>query len=65
MAAARLAAHFSAARGDTAVDVQVSPRRDLRRGRGPGSVILRAPTTLRVRMDDEALAALLARETKA
>jgi len=60
--AALLAAHFSAARGDTAVDVTRATRRELKRGKAHGSVILRASTTGRVRMDDETIAALLARE---
>lgn len=63
-AAAGLAAHFSAARGDTAVDVSCARRRDLRRGRAAGSVVLRTSTTERIRMDDAWLAALLAREIK-
>lgn len=63
-AAAALAAHFSAARGDTAVDVSAAVRRDLRRGKAPGSMIMRASTTLRVRMDQVAIEALLARERK-
>lgn len=62
MAAAALAAHFSAARTDTAVDVSCAARRDLRRGRAPGSVIMRTSSTLRVRMSDYPLAPLLARE---
>lgn len=62
--AALLAAHFSAARGDTAVDVSCAPRRELRRGKAAGSVIMRTATTLRVRMHDDAIAALLARESK-
>lgn len=62
--AATLAAHFSASRGDTAVDVSVATRRDLRRGKAAGSVVMRASSTQRVRMDQDAIAALLARETK-
>jgi predicted ribosome quality control (RQC) complex YloA/Tae2 family protein len=64
VAAATLAAHFSGSRGDLAADVSCAVRRDLRRGRAHGSVILRASTTRRVRMDPDAIAALLAREVR-
>ena len=63
-AAARLAAHFSASRADTAVDVSCAVRRELRRGKAPGAVVMRTSTTTRVRMDDAVLAALLAREIR-
>lgn len=61
-AAALLAAHFSAARGDTATDVTTAARRELRRGRAPGSVVMRTSSTLRVRLDDAQLESILSRE---
>ena len=63
-AAAALAAHFSGARDESAVDVDAAERRHIRRGKARGSVILGESSTVRVRLDTYPLAALLARETK-
>lgn len=61
-AAAILAAHFSVARGQSAADVSRARKSDLRRGKAPGQVVMRASTTLRVRWTEEDERALFARE---
>jgi len=56
--AATLAAHFSDARDEEAVDVSWTAVKHLRRGRRPGQVYLSRERTLRVRPDPERLARL-------
>lgn len=62
--AATLAAHFSDARGESVVDVQIAERRHLRKPRGaaPGLVVVDRERVVAVRVDAARLAALLAGE---
>ena len=62
--AAHLAAHFSDAREEKAVDVQYTPRRYLRKPKGsaPGAVVVDREKVLLLRFDAALLRALLERE---
>jgi predicted ribosome quality control (RQC) complex YloA/Tae2 family protein len=62
--AAHLAAHFSDARDEKAVDVQYTPRRYLRKPKGsaPGAVVVDREKVLALRFDAALLRALLERE---
>jgi predicted ribosome quality control (RQC) complex YloA/Tae2 family protein len=62
--AAHLAAHFSDARDEKAVDVQYTPRRYLRKPKGsaPGAVVVDREKVLPLRFDAALLRALLERE---
>jgi hypothetical protein len=62
--AAHLAAHFSDAREEKAVDVQYTPRRYLRKPKGsaPGAVVVDREKVLALRFDVALLRALLERE---
>jgi hypothetical protein len=62
--AAHLAAHFSDARDEKAVDVQYTPRRYLRKPKGsaPGAVVVDREKVLALRFDATLLRALLDRE---
>lgn len=62
--AALLAAHFSDARDERAVDIQYTPRRYLRKPKGspPGFVIVDREKVLALRVDADALRLLLERE---
>jgi predicted ribosome quality control (RQC) complex YloA/Tae2 family protein len=62
--AAHLAAHFSDAREEKAVDVQYTPRRYLRKPKGsaPGAVVVDREKVLALRFDPALLRALLERE---
>jgi len=62
--AAMLAAHFSTARGADGAEVSWTRRKHVRKGRGqaPGAVTFSQEKTLRVRLDEARLQALLARE---
>jgi hypothetical protein len=62
--AAHLAAHFSDARDEKAVDVQYTPRRYLRKPKGsaPGAVMVDREKVLPLRFDPALLRALLERE---
>jgi hypothetical protein len=62
--AAHLAAHFSDARDEKAVDVQYTPRRYLRKPKGsaPGAVVVDREKVLLLRFDAALLRALLERE---
>jgi hypothetical protein len=62
--AAHLAAHFSDARDEKAVDVQYTPRRYLRKPKGsaPGAVVVDREKVLPLRFDVALLRALLERE---
>jgi predicted ribosome quality control (RQC) complex YloA/Tae2 family protein len=63
--AAHLAAHFSAARDESVVEVQHTPRRYLRKPRGsaPGLVVVDRQKVLVLRLEALRLRALLERET--
>ncbi len=62
--AAHLAAHFSDARGETVVDVEYTHRKFLRKPRdgAPGMVLVEREKVLVLRVEEERLARLLARE---
>lgn len=62
--AAHLAAHFSDAREEKAVDIQYTPRRYLRKPKGsaPGAVVVDREKVLALRFDAALLRALLDRE---
>ncbi|MDP9036886.1 MAG: NFACT RNA binding domain-containing protein [Myxococcota bacterium] len=62
--AAHLAAHFSAARGETVVEVHYSPRRHIRKPRGTaaGLVVLGREKVLVLRLEEDLLSGLLGRE---
>ena len=62
--AAMLAAHFSAARDETHVDVSYVPRKFVRKPRNgvPGQVLIDREKVLALRVDSERLRALLGRE---
>ena len=62
--AALLAAHFSSARGAAAAEVAWTRRKHVRKpkGAGPGAVIFSQEKTVRVRLDEARLLALLAAE---
>jgi predicted ribosome quality control (RQC) complex YloA/Tae2 family protein len=62
--AAHLAAHFSDARDEKAVDVQYTPRRYLRKPKGsaPGAVVVDREKVLLLRFDAVLLRTLLERE---
>ena len=64
--AAHIAAHFSDARGTAIVDVQYTPRRYVRKPRAsvPGAVLVDREKVIVLRIDDEVLRALLAREAE-
>jgi predicted ribosome quality control (RQC) complex YloA/Tae2 family protein len=59
-----LAAHFSAARDETHVDVSYVPRKFVRKPRNgvPGQVLIDREKVLALRVDSERLRALLGRE---
>jgi predicted ribosome quality control (RQC) complex YloA/Tae2 family protein len=64
--AALLAAHFSSARGADAAEVAWTRRKHVRKAKGspPGAVTYSQEKTLRVRLDEARLAALLASEAQ-
>jgi predicted ribosome quality control (RQC) complex YloA/Tae2 family protein len=62
--AALLAAHFSAARGDSAAEVLCAPRSQIKRGRAQGQVLVDGVPTRRVRIETEKVEAILKREKR-
>jgi predicted ribosome quality control (RQC) complex YloA/Tae2 family protein len=64
--AAQLAVHFSSARGQDGVEVAWTSRKHVRKPKGaaPGSVIVTEEKVLRVRLEEDRLAALLRTEAR-